>query len=78
MSQSTISLAAAAPANGLTIAVFVAVLAFALGITFWAARRIKSATDFWSAGRRHNQRRKTESPLRVSSCRPRPSWASSG
>jgi len=48
---STILLATAAPARGLTIAVFVAVLAIALGITLWAARRIQSATDFWSAGR---------------------------
>ncbi|MBV9942406.1 MAG: cation/acetate symporter ActP [Solirubrobacterales bacterium] len=51
MSCSTITLAAAAPARGLTIAVFVAVLAVALIITFWAARRIQSAADFWSAGR---------------------------
>lgn len=51
MSYSTITLTAAAPARGLTIAVFVAVLAVALLITFWAARRIQSATDFWSAGR---------------------------
>ncbi len=51
MSYSTITLAAAAPARGLTIAVFVAVLGVALIITFWAARRIQSATDFWSAGR---------------------------
>ncbi len=42
---------AAAPARGLTIGVFVAVLAVTLTITFWAARRIRSATDFWSAGR---------------------------
>jgi len=41
----------AAPARGVTIGVFIAVLALALGITFWAARRIQSATDFWSAGR---------------------------
>ncbi len=41
----------AAPARGLTIGVFLAVLAVTLGITFWAARRIHSATDFWSAGR---------------------------
>jgi cation/acetate symporter len=40
-----------APARGLTIAVFIGVLALALGITFWAARRIQSATDYWSAGR---------------------------
>lgn len=52
MSHSPIFLAASAPARGLTIGVFVAVLAIALGITFWAARRIQSATDFWSAGRR--------------------------
>lgn len=51
MSHATFSLATTAPARGLTIAVFIAVLAFALGITFWAARRIRSATDFWSAGR---------------------------
>jgi cation/acetate symporter len=42
---------AATPARGLTIGVFLAVLAVTLGITFWAARRIQSATDFWSAGR---------------------------
>lgn len=51
MSYSMITLGAAAPARGLTTAVFIAVLAIALGITFWAARRIQSATDFWSAGR---------------------------
>jgi cation/acetate symporter len=42
---------AATPARGLTIGVFLAVLAVTLGITFWAARRIRSPTDFWSAGR---------------------------
>ncbi len=51
MSHSMIPLAATTPARGLTIGVFIAVLALALGITFWAARRIRSATDFWSAGR---------------------------
>ena len=44
-------LAAATPARGLTIGVFLAVLAVTLGITLWAARGIRSATDFWSAGR---------------------------
>jgi len=43
--------AAATPARGLTIGVFLAVLAVTLGITLWAARGIRSATDFWSAGR---------------------------
>jgi cation/acetate symporter len=51
MSHSTILFTAAAPARGLTISVFIAILAIALGITFWAARHIQSATDFWSAGR---------------------------
>ena len=41
----------ATSARGLTIGVFLAVLAVTLGITFVAARRIHSATDFWSAGR---------------------------
>ena len=44
-------LATATPARGLTIGVFLAVLAVTLGITLWAARGIRSATDFWSAGR---------------------------
>jgi cation/acetate symporter len=42
---------AATPARGLTIAVFIAVLAVTIGVTFWAARRIRSAADYWSAGR---------------------------
>ena len=42
--------AAAAPARGLTIAVFLGVLAVTLGVTFVAARRIRSASDYWSAG----------------------------
>jgi cation/acetate symporter len=46
-----IALAASTPARGLTIGVFAAVLAVTLGVPFWAARRIRSATDFWSAGR---------------------------
>ena len=46
-----IALGASTPARGLTIGVFAAVLAVTLGITFWASRRIRSATDFWSAGR---------------------------
>ena len=34
--------AASTPARGLTIGVFLAVLAVTLGITFWAARGIRS------------------------------------
>ncbi|MBV9466314.1 MAG: cation acetate symporter, partial [Solirubrobacterales bacterium] len=47
----TLLLASSTPARGLTIGVFLAVLAVTLGVTFWAARRIRSASDFWSAGR---------------------------
>src|ERR1700749_3049333 len=43
--------AAATPARGLTIGVFLGVVAVTLGITLWAACGIRSATDFWSAGR---------------------------
>jgi cation/acetate symporter len=44
-------IAAATPARGLTIAVFLVVLAVTLMVTFVAARRIHSASDYWSAGR---------------------------
>ena len=49
--MSAVLITAAAPARGLTIAVFIAVLAVTIGVTFWAARRIRSAADYWSAGR---------------------------
>ncbi len=49
--KQAIAFGAATPARGLTIGVFLAVLAVTLGITFWAARHIRSAADFWSAGR---------------------------
>ena len=42
--------AASTPARGLTIAVFLVVLAITLAVTFVAARRIRSASDYWSAG----------------------------
>jgi cation/acetate symporter len=43
-------IAAPTPARGLTIAVFLVVLAITLAVTFVAARRIRSASDYWSAG----------------------------
>lgn len=38
------------PTNWLAIAMFVVFVVFTLGITFWAARRTKSAADFYTAG----------------------------
>jgi cation/acetate symporter len=37
--------------NGLAFAVSCLVIAITLGITFWASRRMRSATDFYAAGR---------------------------
>jgi cation/acetate symporter len=44
----TLTLAAV---RALPLVVFAAVLAITLGITFWASRRTRSATEFWAAGR---------------------------
>lgn len=35
----------------LPLAVFAVVLAITLGITYWASKRTRTATDFWAAGR---------------------------
>jgi cation/acetate symporter len=37
--------------KALPLIVFGAVLAVTIGVTFWAARRTRSSTDFWAAGR---------------------------
>lgn len=37
--------------QALPLLVFAVVLSITLGITFWAARRTRTATDFWAAGR---------------------------
>jgi cation/acetate symporter len=37
--------------NALALAVFAVVLAVTLGITFWASKRTRTATEFWAAGR---------------------------
>jgi cation/acetate symporter len=37
--------------RALPVIVFAAILAITLGITYWASRRTRSATTFWSAGR---------------------------
>jgi cation/acetate symporter len=47
----TTTLAAIGDFNGLAVAIFAVVLAVTLVITWWAARRNRSATDFYTAGR---------------------------
>ena len=42
---------AAGDNRGLTIALFLAVVAVTLGITFWASRQSKTAADYYAAGR---------------------------
>ena len=37
--------------QALPLLVFAVVLSITLGVTFWAARRTRTATDFWAAGR---------------------------
>src|SRR4051794_41973765 len=44
-------LAAAGDFNTLAVAIFAVVLAITLLITRWAAKRTRSATDFYAAGR---------------------------
>jgi cation/acetate symporter len=47
----TATLAAIGDFNGLAVAIFAVVLATTLVITWWAAKRNRSATDFYTAGR---------------------------
>ncbi len=49
--MSTVVVGAGKGVQALPLVVFGVVLAITLGITFWAARRTRSATDFWAAGR---------------------------
>ena len=37
--------------RGLTIGLFLAVVALTLGITFWASRQNKTASDYYASGR---------------------------
>ena len=37
--------------NAITIGIFTAILALTLAITAWAARRTRTATDFYAAGK---------------------------
>ena len=37
--------------NGITISIFAAILSLTLTITAWAARRTRTATDFYAAGK---------------------------
>src|ERR687894_129594 len=41
----------AADVNELALGIFAIVVAITLGITYWASKRVTSATDFWAAGR---------------------------
>ena len=41
----------AADVNVEALAVFAVVVSITLGITYWASKRTKTATDFWAAGR---------------------------
>ncbi|MEN3281674.1 MAG: cation/acetate symporter [Solirubrobacteraceae bacterium] len=47
----TATLAAIGDFNGLAVAIFAVVLAITLAITWWAARRTRNATEFYTAGR---------------------------
>jgi cation/acetate symporter len=47
----TAPLALSSGVNELALAVFAVVLSITIGITFWASKRTRSATDFWAAGR---------------------------
>ena len=41
----------AADVNELALGIFAMVVAITLGITYWASKRVTTATDFWAAGR---------------------------
>jgi cation/acetate symporter len=41
----------AADVNELALGIFALVVAITLGITYWASKRVATATDFWAAGR---------------------------
>jgi cation/acetate symporter len=45
-------LALSSGSHGLALAVFAVVLSVTLVITYWAAKRTRTATEFWAAGRR--------------------------
>jgi cation/acetate symporter len=41
----------AADVNELALGIFAIVVAITLGVTYWASKRVATATDFWAAGR---------------------------
>ena len=41
----------AADVNELALGIFAVVVAITLGVTYWASKRVTTATDFWAAGR---------------------------
>ncbi len=60
------------PLNVAAIAMFVAFVAFTLGITYWASKRNKSAADYYAAGGKVSR---TAWRLPVTTCRQPRSWA---
>ena len=74
----TTTLAAIGDFNGLAVAIFAVVLAITLVITCWAARRTRSATDFYTAGRGVAGAFERRSPPPATTCPPRPSSATPG
>ena len=67
----------AADLKVLPLAVFGVVLAITLGVTYWAAKRTSSASDFYAAGAASPASR-TAGRSRATTCRPRRSSASPG
>lgn len=61
------------PLNVSAIAMFVAFVAFTLGITYWASKRNKSAADYYAAGGRSPASR-TAWRLPATTCRRPRSW----
>src|SRR5215203_5817671 len=49
--MSALALPLAAELNETALVAFAVVLAITLGITYWASKRTRSATEFWAAGR---------------------------
>jgi cation/acetate symporter len=63
--------------NGITIGIFAAILALTLAITAWAARRTRTATDFYAVGKGLTAAQNGFA-WRVTGAAPPLSWASPG
>ena len=65
----------AADINELALSIFGGVVALTLGVTYFASKRVSSATDFWAAGRGlTGAQNGSRSP--ATTCRRRRSWGS--